>query len=92
MLSLSLSQPQSPLANTLGSEALREMLASLIYELPQEQRHVVLLKYPLDHRWKTYSDEQIGTMLQVSSTWVRTLRRRAFVTLKERVSVLGTEL
>jgi len=40
----------------------------LVYELPQDQRHVVLLKYPPDAYSKTYSDEQIGRMLQVSST------------------------
>ncbi len=79
---------QSTLASILGSEELNGMLTYLVYQLPMKQRHVVLLKYPLDYRWKTYSDEQIGIMLKVSSTWVRALREKAFVALREKVELL----
>jgi len=75
------------LADALGSEELNCLLTDLVYQLPMNQRHVVLLKYPLDRCWKTYSDEQIGTMLRISSTWVRALRKRAFATLREKVDV-----
>lgn len=80
---------QSTLANILGSGGLNGKLIDLVYQLPVKQRHVVLLKYPLDYRWKTYSDEQIGIMLQVSSTWVRALRVKAFVALRAKVETLG---
>ena len=80
---------QNILADALGSKELNGMLTDLVYQLPVNQRHVVLLKYPLDHYWKTYSDEQIGAMLQISSTWVRSLRKRAFVTLRDQVAALN---
>lgn len=80
---------QNILADVLGLNELNGMLIDLVYQLPVNQRHVVLLKYPLDYRWKTYSDEQIGTMLQISSTWVRSLRKRAFVTLREKIAALN---
>jgi len=80
---------QNTLANVLGSEELNGTLIDLVYQLPVKQRHVVLLKYPLDYRWKIYSDEQIGIMLRVSSTWVRALRAKAFVALRAKVETLG---
>lgn len=81
--------PQSILTDVLGSEELNSVLTCLVYQLPLNQRHSVLLKYPLNLRWKTYSDVQIGTMLRISSTWVRVLRKRAFVTLSEKVATLS---
>lgn len=80
---------RSILADALGLKELNGVLTELVYQLPVDQRHAVLLKYPLDYRWKTYSDEQIGIMLRVSSTWVRALRKRAFVALRKRVEALG---
>ena len=76
---------QNRLADALGLDELNCMLTDFVYQLPMNQRHVVLLKYPLDRYWRTYSDEQIGTMLRISSTWVRALRKRAFVALREKV-------
>jgi len=84
-----LQSQQNILADALGLKELNGVLTYLVYQLPVNQRHVILLKYPLDYRWKTYSDEQIGTMLQISSTWVRSLRKRAFVTLREKVAALN---
>lgn len=80
--------PLSLLADALGAKELNEVLTELVYQLPVDQRHTVLLKYPLDYRWKTYSDEQIGRMLRISSTWVRTLRKKAFVALRKKVEAL----
>jgi len=68
---------------------LKPLLLSLIEELPEEQQHVILLKFPLDANSKTYSDVQIGIMLQISSTWVGQLRERAFSYLRNKLERLN---
>lgn len=70
------------------SAALLELINKLVYELPEDQRHVVLLKYPLDQRSQSYNDKQIAAMLDVSATWVRVLRKRAFTSLREKIGRL----
>lgn len=72
----------------LESAALRELMHKLVYELPEDQRHVVLLKYPLDQHSQSYNDKQIAAMLNVSATWVRVLRKRAFTGLREKIGRL----
>jgi len=75
-------------APAIESTALLELMHKLVSELPEDQRHVVLLKYPLDQRSRSYSDEQIALMLDISATWVRMLRKRAFASLREKIESL----
>lgn len=70
------------------SAALLELMHKLVYELPEDQRHVVLLKYPLDQHSPSYNDKQIARMLDVSATWVRVLRKRAFTNLRGKIERL----
>lgn len=71
------------LANLLQTPYIRSALFRLIHELPENERHVVLLKYPLDSYSRTYTDVDIAVMLECSRTWVGYLRRRAFCKLRE---------
>jgi len=63
----------------------RETLLRLVYELPENERHTVLLKYPLDAYSREYTDVDIAMMLQCSATWVGDLRKNAFCRLKEQL-------
>lgn len=71
------------LASMLHTSYTRRVLLRLVHELPENERHVVLLKYPLDPYSKTYNDVDIATMLDCSPTWVGNLRRRAFCKLRK---------
>jgi len=70
------------------SAALLELMHKLVDELPEDQRHVILLKYSLDPHSQSYNDKQIAAMLDVSATWVRALRKRAFSSLREKIESL----
>jgi len=70
------------------SAAFLELMRKLVDELPEDQRHVVLLKYPLDQHSQSYNDKQIAAMLNVSTTWIRVLRKRAFTSLREKIESL----
>lgn len=71
------------------SAALLELMHKLVGELPEDQQHVILLKYSLlDQCSQSYNDKQIAAMLDVSATWVRALRKRAFASLREKIERL----
>ncbi len=65
------------------------VLLELIKCLPECQQHVILLRYPLDSFSQSYSDQQIGLMLEISATWVKTLREKAFTNLRREVEELN---
>lgn len=61
----------------------RDLLLRLIRKLPENERHAILLKYPLDPESRTYTDVLIAKMLDCSETWVGKLRKKAFDRLRE---------
>jgi len=69
----------------------RSMLLQLVYELPENERHAVLLKYPLDPYSKVYTDVDIAAMLDCSPSWVGDLRRKAFSRLRRKLIKEGFE-
>lgn len=73
------------LMTMLHTPRVREVLLRLVHELPKNERHAVLLKYPLDSYSKAYTDVDIAVMLGCSTTWVGNLRRKAFRTLGKRL-------
>jgi len=76
------------LTSTFYAPHVRKILHRLINRLPANERHVVLLKYPLDSHSRSYNDREIAIMLECSDTWVRDLRRKAFCKLRKRLAAL----
>lgn len=74
------------LVSVLYQPSVREVLLRIVYELPENERHAVLLKYPLDAHSRTYTDVEIAGMLECSAPWVGVLRKRAFDRLREKLS------
>lgn len=74
------------ITRALYTPSVRDLLLQLIHELPENERHTVLLKYPLDFQSRTYTDVAIASMLDCSETWVGVLRKRAFRKLREKLS------
>lgn len=73
------------LVNTFYMSRLRELLYRFLYELPENERHAILLRFPLDSHSRTYTDVDIAMMLGCSPSLVGNLRRKAFSKLKEKL-------
>lgn len=77
------------IARILYIPSVTDLLLQLICKLPENERHAILLKYPLDLKSRTYTDVFIAKMLGCSETWVGELRKKAFGRLREELSKEG---
>lgn len=79
------------LVNALYLPNVRKVLLQILCELSENERHAVLLKYPLDTHSRIYTDVDIATMLDCSESWVGVLRKKALCKLKHKLIQVGFE-
>jgi len=62
------------------SEDVKILLKSIVQELPEDQKNVIILKF-----WKNFNDDEIGYELNFSRKKVRSLLEKSFSYIRDRI-------